>query len=120
MSQEVVTRTKTFTAGGAIKPHRLVKLSSGKIALAALGDDPIGVLEVEAFADGDKVAVALLNAQGTIKMEADAAVTEGAKVYGRALGRVDDNSATSAVFVGRAMEKADAQGDLFEVMPSYA
>ena len=120
MSQEVATRTKTFKAGAAIAANLLVKLSSGKLAVAGLGDDPIGVLEVKAFADGDMVAVTLLNAQGTVKMVAAAAVTAAAKVYGRAAGQVDDDSATSAVFVGRAMEAAAAQGDLFEVMPSYA
>lgn len=118
MSQYVNTPTKTFTAGAAIGKHILVKISSGKLAVAVLGNEPIGTIEDEAFADLDIRAVRLLSAQGTMKCVASGAFSAGAVVYGRAAGKIDDISATSAIRVGIAMEDAAAAGDIVEVMPN--
>lgn len=117
MSQYVVTPTKSFTIGAAIGKHILVKLSSGKAEIAALGEESIGTLEDESFADGDIRAVRLLSAEGTIKCVASGSFSNGAVVYGRASGKVDDISLTSAIRVGIAMEDAGATNDIVEVMP---
>ena len=117
MSQFVNTPTKGFTAGAAIGKHILVKLASGKLAVAALGEEFIGTLEDESFADLDIRTVRLKSAEGTIKCVASGAFANGAVVYGRAAGKVDDISTTSAVRVGIAMETVTASGDIVEVMP---
>jgi len=117
MSQYVETPTKAFTAGAAIGKHILVKLDTAKLAVAGLAEQAVGVIEDEAFADGDLRAVRLLSAQGTIKCVAAAAVAEAAVVYGRALGKVDDVSTSSAIRVGVALEAATAAGDIIEVLP---
>lgn len=117
MSQYVNTPTKGFTAGAAIGKHILVKLSSAKLAVAALGEEPIGTLEDEAFADLDIRSVRLLSAQGSIKCVASGAFSNGAVVYGRAAGKVDDISTTSAVRIGIALETAANANDIVEVMP---
>ena len=117
MSQIVETPTKGFTAGGAIGKHILVKLSSGKLAVAALAEEFIGTLEDEAFADLNVRSVRLKSAQGTIKCVALTAFSVGAVVYGRAGGKVDDVSTSSAVRVGVALEAATAVNDIIEVMP---
>ncbi len=117
MSQFVETPTKGFVAGAAIGKHILVKLSSGKLAVAALGEEFIGTLEDESFADLDIRTVRLKSAQGTIKCVASGAFSNGAVVYGRAAGKVDDISTTSAIRVGVALETVTASGDIVEVMP---
>ncbi len=118
MSQFVNTPTKGFTVGAAIGAHILVKLASGKAEIATLGDEPIGTLEDESFADLDIRSVRLLSAQGTIKCVASGAFSNGAVLYGRAAGKVDDISTTSAIRVGIALETATASGDIIEVLPS--
>ena len=117
MSQIVETSTKCFTAGTAIGVGVLVKLSSSKLAVAGLADQPVGVMEEASFADGDLRSVRLLSAKGTIKCKAAAAVSEGAVVYGRADGLVDDDSSSSAIQIGVALEAASAKNDLIEVLP---
>ena len=116
MSQATEGRTKTFTAGAAIGQWILVKLSSGKLAVAALGDEWIGVIEEAAFADLDRRSVVMRSAEGTIKCVASGAFSAGAVVYGRAAGKVDDISTTSAVRVGIALEAATALNDIVEVL----
>lgn len=116
MSQMVETATRTFTAGAAIGDFILVKLSSGKLAVAGLGDEFLGAIQAKSFADGDIRSVRLKNAQGTQKMVASGAIALGAVVYGRAAGKIDDNSSTSAVRVGIALEAATAANDIVEVL----
>lgn len=117
MNQFTEGPTKAFTAGAAIGKHILVKLSSGKLAVAGLGDEYIGTLEDEAFADLEIRSVRLRSAQGTIQCVASGAFSVGAVVYGRAAGKVDDISTTSAVRVGIALEAATAASDIIEVLP---
>ncbi len=119
MSQGYVdTNYKAMTAGAAIGVHILVKVASDKAEIAGLADVPVGTLVEQAFADGDVVSVALLSKAGTLKCVAAAAVAQGAKVYCRAAGKVDDVATSSAVLVGVAMEAAGAAGDIIEVMPT--
>lgn len=116
MSQFNDSGYKAFEAGGALGVGILVKFSSGKLAAAGLGEEWIGVTTQQAFASGDIVTVALRSKQGTYKMAASGAFSQGAIVYGRASGKVDDISTTSAIRAGMAMEAATAANDLVEVM----
>jgi len=119
MSQFIDGNYRTFAAGAAIEQHALVKLSSGKLAAAGLGEAFIGTLDQQSFADLDVVRVRLRTAAGTHKVVASGAFAAGALVYGRAAGRVDDISTTSAVLVGTALEAATTAGDIVEVVPSF-
>ena len=115
MSQAIEGRTKAFTAGAAIGQWILVKLTAGKLAAAALGEEWLGVLEEASFADGDLRSVALRSAEGTIKCVASGAFAAGAIVYGQAAGKVDDIP-TAALRVGMALEAATALNDIVEVL----
>ena len=115
--QYVATDEKAFVCGAAIGQYVLVKKASGKVEIAGLADEPIGVLLEESFADGDKRAVRLISCRGTLVCKADAALAEGAIVYGQENGEIDDVSASSAVRIGIALEAATAAGDFIEVVP---
>lgn len=117
MAQFVNTRTRTFTAGAAIGKYIRVKLSSGKLAAAGIGDDWIGYLESASFADGDKRSVILRNAQGTIPMVANAAIALGAAINTAANGKCDDATTSGFQRIGVALEVAGAQNDIIEVLP---
>lgn len=116
MSQVTEGRTKTFIAGAALARGILVKLTSGKLAAAALGEEWIGVMEEASFADGDLRSVVMRSAEGTVKCVASGAFSVGAVVYGRASGKIDDISTTSAIRVGIALEAATALNDEVEVL----
>jgi len=114
MSQFVETPTKAFTAGAAIAQHLRVKLSGGKLAAADAEDIELGTLEAAAFADGDVRAVRLRTAQGTVKMVASEAISQGAVVYGADSGKVSD--AANGNPIGIALEAATADSDVIEVL----
>jgi hypothetical protein len=116
MSQFIDGSLKSFTAGAAIGKHILVKLSSGKLAVAGSTEEPIGSLENESFADGDERAVRLRSCAGTMLCVAAGAIAEGAVVYCKANGKVDDVVDTDKR-VGIALEAVTAANDLIEVMP---
>jgi uncharacterized ferredoxin-like protein len=115
MAAIVTTATRTAIAGAAIGQHVLVKLTSDVLSVAALGEEPIGTMEEASFASGDIRAVRLRSAQGTIKCKASGAFSQGAVVYGRASGLVDDIT-TSAIRIGIALESATAANDFIEVL----
>jgi len=110
-------RTKTYEAGGAISQYARVKLSSGKLAVSVKADTVwLGTIAEASFADGDHRDVILRNAQGTQLMIASGAISDQAKVYTDAAGKVSATS-TSATLIGYAHQAATADGDIIEVMP---
>lgn len=113
MSQYVDSNTKAFTAGVAIEQYLRVKVSSGKLALAVAADKAIGTAEVEAFADGDVIAVRLASAAGTSKMVASGAITAGNVVYAAAAGKI---ASSGTVVEGIALETSTTDGDIIEVL----
>lgn len=115
MSQFVNTPTRTFEAGAAIGQYIRVKLVAGVLQVAAAADYGIGVTEEEAFAAGQKIAVRLWSAQGTMKMKAGAAITAGAEVRPAASGKIDDAGTTPPL--GIAFEAASGDGSIIEVVP---
>jgi len=114
MAGFVETPTRTFTAGAALAQFLRVKLSSAKLAAAGIGDDDIGTIEREAFADLDVRDVRLTSAQGTRKMVAAGAITSGAKVFQAASGKIDDLGAGR--LVGIALEAASGNNSVIEVL----
>lgn len=116
MSQFTDTPAKMFTAGEAIPKHARVKITSGTLAKAGIGDTTeIGTIMQEAFADGDVVAVRLATATGTVKCIASAALTAGALCWTAADGEVSVSASTARVF-GVCLEAAAADQDIIEVM----
>lgn len=114
MSQYVETPTRTFLAGEALAANRLVKLSAGTVVYCDATDKPIGVTE-NACANAERVAVRLISAQGTAKVQTSAAVATSVAVYGTADGKIDDADPGSGVVVGLALEAA-ASGALCEIL----
>lgn len=116
MSQYIDGPLKANVAAGAIAQYILVK-TNGALAVAGLGDEPLGVIDRDVFASGDVCNVILRSKQGTFPCVAAAAITVDTVVYGRADGKIDDDSGTSAVRIGIALEAATAAGDIIEVCP---
>ena len=117
MSQFVDTKTKTFPADAAIGQYLRVHLSSGQVTLSGATDQDIGTTRNATFAAAEPVAVCLVSGQGTEKMVAAAAISENAKVYGAASGKISSTQATGAFLRGIALEAASADGDVIEVLP---
>ena len=106
----------TYTASAAVVRNRLVTVAAaGACAHTALNVKADGVALNDA-AIGEAVTVRLLNAGGTVELTTEAAVVDGAVVFGRANGLIDDN-ATGALRLGKALEAATAAGALIEVLP---
>lgn len=119
MSQQVDGNYGSYIASAALKPGVLVKISTlatRAIAAAALGDEYIGSLINECFAAGDEATVKLRSGAGTHKLRSSGAFTAPVIVYGRASGKVDDISTTSAVRAGMAIESAGGADELVEVI----
>ena len=116
MSQRIEGPTRTFTAGGALKANRRVRLSGGKLAYCGAADlDCLGNLQQEAFADGDVVAVRLVTAPGTDLYVASVAIDVGGTGYAAANGKI---AATGTVPVCEAIEAATADLDVIEGVPN--
>ncbi len=116
MSQYTEGSTKTFTAGAAIAQHLRVKITSGKLAVAGLGEGCLGTLEAASFNDGDKRAVRPWNSQGTRKVVGAGAVAAFALIYDAAGGKVDD--VANGKLLGLALEAIGAADEVFELLPT--
>ena len=116
------TGYKTFTATAVAisKNVRVVMDSSGLISAAGVSDDWIGTT-IEDVAASGTTTVRLRNAPGTHFFTASAAISQGAKLYAAASGKVDDGStvlAGGAPIGFEACEAATADGDIIECAPS--
>lgn len=104
-------------ADEAIPQYSRVKFDSdGRVTIAGLADQDIGVAMEPAFAAGDQIPVRLRNAPGTVPMIAIEALAVGALVYTETDGKVQDTAASTAFLTGRALEAATADGDIIEVL----
>lgn len=107
---------KTFTADAAITAKTLVKLSSGKVTpnTATNSDEPIGVALYDVDS-GEDVSVDLIGHGKTMEMTAAGSISEGAKVYAAANGKVGTTSANRRI--GTALQAASGDGSIIEVLP---
>ena len=120
MSQQVDTGTRRFVAGEAIPQFSVVTyVNTGKVLMCDLTDQPIGVAQQEAFADGDPITVKLFNAPGTFKVRANEACAIDAVLYTEAGGYVQDTAQATSLPVGIALEAAGAQNDIIEMLPLH-
>lgn len=113
---------KAFSVGsGGVVRKRLVKLSSGSVVLntATASNEPIGVA-LSTEAQYGSVSVALLNAVGTVEIEAGNVVANGATVYAGANGKVvgAGDVTGNARIIGTALEAASGDGAIIEILPS--
>lgn len=113
MSQYFETPCRPFSVSSAIGANLRVKLSAGVLALAGSTDTELGTLD-NPVVTGDTVAsVRLRTAQGTAKMVASEAITANNPVYAAASGKI---AASGTILVGKAIEAANADGDVIEVL----
>lgn len=110
----VTTGSKTLTANAALAPYLRVKLSSGELVVAGAEDREIGTLDQRVLAADDPAAVVPRAVDGTVMMVASAAISQYAKVYGAASGKV--SSTANSNFIGIAMESASGDGSQIEVL----
>lgn len=104
---------RSFEAGEALAKYRRVKKSGATVVYADAGEDSIGVTMHNA-ASGAQVMVKLFNDGGTFPIEAAAAITANAAVYGANDGKIDDT--VSGDKLGTANEAATASGNIIEVL----
>lgn len=110
---------RTYLAGGTVYAHRLVKTPTGAVHNTATAtDDPIGIAQNDAVSGG-QVAVKHLGDGGTLEMVAAGAITAGVVVYAAADGKVQALPGVNGTYrkIGIAIEAADADGDIIEVLP---
>jgi len=114
MSQFVETPCKSMQANAALGAHiRVAVLSTGKVAAAEAGQMGIGTTDNPATAADQFIPIRLNSAQGTRKVVANGAISEGALVYCAASGKV---GSSGSVVYGVALEAATTDGDVIEVM----
>jgi hypothetical protein len=111
--------SKTFTASGPLNIYSRVLLdSNGELAYAGAADtNCIGITMRPAFAEGDRIAVWLLSAQGTFPVTAAGPFAANVGLYAAANGQV---AATGTVLHGLALEAANEAGDQIESLISTA
>jgi hypothetical protein len=114
MSQFVETPCRQMQANATLGQFlRVAMLSTGKVALAAAGQMGIGTTENPATAADQFIAVRLNTAEGSRKVVANGAISEGALVYCAASGKV---GSSGTVAYGVALEAATADNDIIEVV----
>ncbi|NJB66446.1 hypothetical protein GGQ74_000086 [Desulfobaculum xiamenense] len=114
-------RMTFVAASGGVGPCKLCRINTSgeaEYASASSADEPVGVTEYLADA-GENVSLKLLNAAGTVVVEAAGAIPLGAVVYAATLGRVQALPAVAGSYrrVGIAMEAASEAGERIEIMP---
>jgi len=124
MARQIENGHVTLQVNATVPTTRfaLVKLVAGLAALNTVTetDVPVGVGQV-AGAVNARIDVRLLNDPGTFKMVAGGVIALGADVYAAAAGKVTALSATAGDYrrIGQALEAAEADDDIIEVLPSF-
>jgi len=108
--------TKSILNGaGAIARAIRVKITSGVLAVAGIGDREIGVMTARVEI-ADHGSVYLRTAAGTVQMVASKSIAVGAPVYTAASGKVSDAQGVGAFAIGEALEAASGDGAIIEVL----
>jgi hypothetical protein len=115
-TQYVEGPLRTFTVGASdIPAFARVKLSSGLLVIAGIGDKELGTLETIGKV-GELAAVRLRNAPGTFIGIAAGAIAVGADVSTAASGKFNDTAGTGSFLSGTAITAAAADGDYIEIL----
>lgn len=116
---------KTYFTDAAVATRYLlgkIGTDSSHVALAGVGDIPLGIISDEAAAAEDAVAVQLfgLHKEGALAV-ASAAIAAGAFIVAAADGKVRTLPATTGTYyiIGRALKAAAADGDPLEFTPCF-
>lgn len=115
---------KTLLSSGAVATRHLI----GKFGadyrhvavMAATSDEPIGVITDEAAAAEEEMFVELLGLTNrTVPVVAGEAITLVAELYAGATGKVTLKPTAAGTYwrVGKALQPADADGDVIEMLP---
>lgn len=116
----VDSHCRRFVATEPIALYSLVKLDgSNRVGVNDLTDTPIGVAMRQAFAEGDEIAVKMLNAPGSFPGIAAEAFSANVLLFTENGGTLQDTAATGAKPIGRSF-KAAAAGEYFEWIPAGA
>lgn len=111
----------TFVAdSGGLAPYRLCKASGGIASYntATATDDPLGATETRVAGD-ENVTLKMLNAPGTLEVEAAGAITQDADVYAAADGKIMALPSAAGTYrkIGKALDAASAAGAVIEILP---
>ena len=123
MSQWTQGAIKSFPCSIALGVHLRVKLSAGLLVLAGANDVELGIAQQNNFSPQtyglapNNIPVLLRTAQGTAKMIATGAISQGANVYAAASGQV---AGSGSILIGVALEAAVNAGDVIEVLRASA
>lgn len=112
----------TLTAGANLDPFLRVKLTAGKLQLAAIGDGAgveVGTLEGRAVTDQPVAVKTRTGHAGSRYYVADGVIAQYATVYTANSGKVSATSA-GATRKGIALQASAADGDLIEVLDDPA
>jgi hypothetical protein len=107
---------KSYVAGSAISPFRLVKLGADDVTVlpsAAATDLLIGVCNEVGPALGERCDLVMV---GIAFVEAGAAITRGSAMTSDASGRGIATTTAGNAVIGRALEAAAAAGDIIRVL----
>jgi hypothetical protein len=112
---------RNFTAGAAILPYRIVKISASEtvITTASATDMSMGVCDYVSPAVGERVDIVLI---GVAYVEAGAVIAAGALVTSDAVGRCVTAAPAAGAnvrLVGIALEAATAVGDVIRVLIEF-
>jgi len=115
------TDTTTFKASGVIGANLLVTLDTSDDGeggsckvVGALTDRPIGVLDGDACAAGDKVAIVF---RGIVPVVcADSSIACGVAVYNTAAGKISSTQGSNARLVGYTASAISAANELVSVV----
>ena len=112
---------QSFVAGAAVPQGRFVKLSSGKVIVAAaVSDDCIGVsLEAASAADATAlktISIAMIDGQTVVEVEASEAIVIDSLVGPTADGSARVADTAGDAIMGRALSAAAADGEFVSVL----
>ncbi len=118
MSQMIEGPRKTFIASETAGPNLRWYVSDAStspptVSIAGAANPSVGVNEAAVLVALDRVALLLVNAQGTRKAVASGAITGGNNVYAAADGEV---ASSGTILEGTALETVTADQDILEVL----
>jgi hypothetical protein len=125
-NSNVINAVVDTTSGGGLVPGTPVKIVDNAggvpkvVECAADTDDVIGFIQYAirnaTYAVGDAVPIALVNGGAAMYLAASAAIARGASVMVVISGVKVATATSGKTIVGRALDKAAANGDLIRIL----